>query len=126
MTTPTDHGEVDAARLFFVEHELVQAHHTISFLRDCIYSLEHPEHRPRTSHGYPEQTEQRLRNIEALVEIPEGCPHPRPEPGCSGCEESTAKRAAAIEHAAVLGWTVEPGRWPRPEPHEAFMKEQGQ
>lgn len=119
-------SDVDAARLFFVEHELVQAHHTISFLRDCIYSLEHPEHRLRTSHGYPEQTEKRLRDIEALVEIPEGCPHSRFEDDCPSCQRMVNDRRMAREYAAVLGWPIEPGRWPRPEPHEAFMKEQGQ
>lgn len=102
------------ALLFFAKHELVQAHHTISFLRDCIYSLEHPDHLPPSQHAYPDQTEDRLRHIEMLVEIPSGCPHSYNVDDCESCERRVQMYRDAASNAAILGWAYEPGRWPRP------------
>lgn len=112
------------ARAFFLEHELVQAYHTISFLRDCIYSLEHPEHLPPSHHAYPEQVERHLRDIEALVEVPMGgCGHAHHNhPDCPSCVASKARWAAARRHAATLGWVTEPGGWPHPPAEEATRR----
>ena len=94
------------ARLFFVEHELIQAHHTISFLRDCIDGL--------AQYTYPEMTERHLRDIESLVELPEGCGHSMFRADCAACWRQREDRLTAHDYAGVLGWPSESGRWPRP------------
>ena len=100
------------ARSFFLEHELVQAHHTIGFLRDCVAGTAH--------HAYPEQTERRLRNIEAFVELPEGCVHSHHgHDDCASCVASRQQWEDARRHATTLGWAIEAGRWPRP--HRAAL-----
>ncbi len=111
------HAEAEA-RAFFADHELVEAHHAISFLRDCL--------KGEASHSYPEQTEQELRNIEALVELPEGCFHAvHNHDDCTSCVASRQRWDDARHHAETLGWPVEAGRWPRPAARALSTTEEG-
>lgn len=69
---------LDDARIVLLEAELIQAYHTISFLHGCLTSDGY-------KYMYPEQTIQRLKAIEDLVDITSGCYHSKFKGNCPTC-----------------------------------------
>lgn len=85
----------DEATIIVLEAALVQSHHTISFLHGCLTS-------PEYEYNYPEQTINRLSEIEKLVKIPDGCYHSVQKPDCPECAKSLARRRLYHEATTVL------------------------
>lgn len=93
----------DEARIILLEAALVQSHHTISFLYGC---LESPEWH---KHAYPEQTLDRIKHIESLVTIPEGCYHSLRKGDCPACAATIARNRLYHEALEIVKSRLTPG-----------------
>lgn len=80
------------AEIFLLKQELVQNHHTISFLHNCLINPDNGEFKGGFSYSYPEQTLDRLKEIEKFVTIPNGCFHSKFHSTCQNCINSAKIR----------------------------------
>lgn len=85
----------DEARIVLLEQALRQAISTIEFLDACLLRPE------RYRYGYPDQTQDQLREFEKLVSVKEEfCVHSGFVPGCKSCNrrvEDWDKRDEALK-----------------------------
>lgn len=75
----------EQARIVLLEDALIQSHHTIEFLHECLTS-------DGFSYDYPEQTVSRMAAIKALVDIPKGCHHSKHSFDCDECRARMLRR----------------------------------